>query len=74
MLTPKSAAERLGVSLSLIYQLCSQGLLPHFRFGGKGRRGSLRINEADLHAYVEQCRREASASAPLLSLQHINLG
>lgn len=74
MLTPKTAAERLGVSISLVYSLCSSGVLPHFRFGNKNRRGSVRIDEAELQAYVERCRREVSASAPLLSLRHINLG
>ena len=34
MLTPKAAAERLGVSSSLVYQLCNEGVLPCYRFGG----------------------------------------
>lgn len=64
LLKPKAAAELLGVSISLIYQLCNDGLLPHYRFGGKGRRGHVRIDDADLRAFTEQCRREASASWP----------
>jgi excisionase family DNA binding protein len=33
MLTVKRAAERAGVSVSLIYSLCAEGRLPHIRLG-----------------------------------------
>ena len=37
MLTPKQVAERIGVSDSLVYEWINSGMLPHFRFGRKGR-------------------------------------
>jgi excisionase family DNA binding protein len=70
MLTPKTAAERLGVSISLIYQLCSEGTLQCFRIGRKDRRGKVLIDEQDLQAYVEQCRFRPAA-APVTTLRHI---
>ena len=55
-LTPKQAGERAGVSASLIYQLCQERRLPHYRVGGRGRRGKILIDEADLAAFFEACR------------------
>jgi excisionase family DNA binding protein len=60
MLTPKEAAKQLEVSVSLIYQLCNEGRLAHYRFGGRGRRGSVRIEEADLAAYQHAAKRESA--------------
>ena len=48
MLTPKQVSEQLGVSDSLVYEWCGQGLLPHFRFGRKGKRGKVMIEQSDL--------------------------
>lgn len=45
-ITVKQAATRLGVSKSLIYQLCAIGKLPHYRVGIG--RGTIRIEERDL--------------------------
>jgi excisionase family DNA binding protein len=74
LLKVQQVADRLGVSVSLVYQLCADGLLTHFRLGGKEKRGRVMVEESDLAAFMEQCRREATASAPVLSLKHINLG
>ena len=38
MLTVKQAAKRAGISESLVYEWCAEGVLPHYRFGRKGRR------------------------------------
>jgi len=43
-LSPKQAAERLGVHRETIYRLCARGELPHLRVGA-----ALRV---DLGAYV----------------------
>ena len=51
MLDVKSAATRLGVSASLLYQMVSRREVPHFRIGSK-----ILFDEADLHAYREGCR------------------
>ncbi len=72
MLTPKQVAERIGVSDSLVYEWCAQGLLKHYRFGGKGRRGCIRIEEADLAAFLAACLHEVRA--PIPPLKHIKLG
>jgi excisionase family DNA binding protein len=71
MLTPKQAAEKIGVSDSLIYEWCAAGLLPHYRFGRKGRRGCIRIAEAELDAFLSRCRQEALPPVP--PLKHIQL-
>jgi excisionase family DNA binding protein len=73
MLTPKAAAERLGVSPSLIYQLCNEGVLPSYRFGGAGKRGRVMVAEPDLEAYIDRCRHEATANRLPLKLKHINM-
>ncbi len=55
-LSPKQAAERVGVSPSLVYDWCRDQLLAHYRFGAKGRRGRILIAPADLDAFMRQCR------------------
>jgi excisionase family DNA binding protein len=52
MMTVKAAAKRLGVSDSLVYELCACGALPHVRIGRPGSRGCIRISEADIEAYL----------------------
>lgn len=75
MLTPKQVAERVGVSDSLVYEWCAQGLLKHYRFGGKGRRGCIRIEEADLDTFLAACIHEARPPpAPPLKHIHLNHG
>ena len=57
-LTPKQAAEREGISPSLVYRWCEEGRLPHYRVGAVGRRGRILIDPADLNAFMGKCRRE----------------
>src|SRR4051812_39596573 len=52
LLTVKQAAEAAGVSDSLVYEWCSEKLLPHYRFGTKGKRGKVMIDEKDLDAFL----------------------
>ena len=54
--TPNEAAKEIGVSPSLVYQWCREQLLPHYRFGGNGRRGRILIALADLEAFMKGCR------------------
>ena len=63
----KQAAERLGISESLIYALCRLGVISHTRHGRPGKRGCIRIEEAALESYREGCK---GAQAPL-PLTHI---
>jgi excisionase family DNA binding protein len=62
MLTVKQAAERANVSTALVYQWCEERRLPHYRLGGKGKRGKLLINPADLDAFMQSLRVEAGES------------
>jgi len=48
-LSPRQAAERLGVHRETIYRLCARGELPHTRVGSAVR--------VDLAAYVARFRR-----------------
>lgn len=58
MLTPKQVAERINVSVSLVYAICSEGLLPSYRFGGSAKRGRVLIDEEDLLEFMRRCRRD----------------
>ena len=51
VLTVRQAAERLQVAAATIYDLCARKVLRHIRVG-RGR-GTLRIREDDLDAFVE---------------------
>ncbi len=72
MLTPKQAAGKVGVSDSLVYEWCADGVLPHYRFGRPGRRGKILIDEAELARFMAAHKQEARApAAPPLT--HIKL-
>jgi excisionase family DNA binding protein len=60
MLTVKQAAERAGVSPSLIYALVAEGRLRHIRLGREGRRGVIRIRAEDLVELIANCVRDGS--------------
>jgi excisionase family DNA binding protein len=73
-LTSKQAAQRAGVSVSLLCQWCRDRLLPHYRCGKSGRRGKILVEESDLDAFLAGCRVEAQVpEAPLPPLKHIRL-
>lgn len=57
MLTVKGVAKRAGVSAGLVYDWISSGRLAHFRLGKQGRRGSIRIDEADLDTFLRTLKR-----------------
>jgi excisionase family DNA binding protein len=73
MLTPMQVAEQAAVSVSLVYEWCAQDLLRHYRLGGKGKRGCIRIEEKDLHDFLSRCRQEPRSEAPPPVLKHIKL-
>lgn len=73
-LTIRQASERTGVSTSLLYQMCAERRLPHFRLGRDGRRGKLLVEEGDLEAFLAAARVEARAgddTAVAPPLRHI---
>lgn len=53
-LTPKDVAERLSLSLTAVYAIIEAGELPCIRVGA--HRGRIRIEEAELIAYIEKGR------------------
>jgi excisionase family DNA binding protein len=55
-LTVKQAAEQARVSPNLIYQLCLERRLPHYRIGSRGRRGKILIESSDLAAFFASCK------------------
>ncbi len=57
---------------NMVYKLCAQKRLPHYRIGGDGKRGCIRIDEADLEAFLAACKQDggpALAAAP--ALKHV---
>ena len=67
MFTVKQTAERLGVSASLVYGLCSAGRLRHERYGLG--RGTIRVPPDALDEYrraqtVPAASRVATTPAP----------
>jgi excisionase family DNA binding protein len=74
MLTVKQVAERLRISASLVYSWCEDQVLPHYRMGGKGKRGKILIEEAALDSFLQSCKVEPRAlDASSLNLKHITI-
>jgi excisionase family DNA binding protein len=74
MLTVKQVAERLRISASLVYSWCEDRILPHYRMGGKGKRGKILIEEAALDAFLQSRKVEDKpVDASSLGLKHITL-
>lgn len=71
MLTPQEAAKRLGVSASLIYQLCRELVLKHYRLGGKGKRGRIRIDAEEIERFRAVCCRDGLSVLP--PLKHLTM-
>jgi excisionase family DNA binding protein len=67
MLTPREAAKRIGVSVSLVYAWVEAKLIPHYRAGLKGRGGKILIAEGDLLAFWESLKVEAAPRERRLS-------
>lgn len=61
-MTVKEAAKRLEVSPSLVYDWCKAGSMPHKRFGRKGKRGTIRISEADIAAFERETQVEIESN------------
>jgi excisionase family DNA binding protein len=70
--TVKQAAQRIGISASLVYELCNLGVIRHGRHGRPGKRGTIRIEDEAVAEYMKMCQREGSRPAPL-PLRHITL-
>lgn len=71
--TVKECAEILRVSPATVYQLCARRKLPHVRVGAG--RGTIRIREEDLAAYLAAAAVPsvaAATSAPVM-LKHLKV-
>jgi excisionase family DNA binding protein len=74
VLTVKQVAARLRISASLVYSWCEDHMLPHYRMGGKGKRGKILIEEAVLDAFLQSRKVETGPCDSLaLDLKHITL-
>jgi excisionase family DNA binding protein len=71
LLSVQQAAERLTVCPSTIYTLCGQRKLAHIRVGA--RRGTIRIDEADLAAFMENCKVSEQSPRNAAGLKHIQV-
>jgi len=58
MLTVREVAKRLKVSATCVYQLIEKGSIACHRIGTG--RGTIRIGESDLSAFLDDCREERS--------------
>jgi len=71
-LTPKEAADYLGCSVSLVYQLADERRIAHFRIGGRGRRGKYSFTLEALDAFLESCKIEVTpAPTPEKKFRHL---
>jgi len=80
VLTVKAAANRIGVSVALVYHWVEAKLLTHYRAGFKGKRGKVLIEESDLLAFWDTLKvtpePRCETKAPVktnLKLKHITL-
>lgn len=71
VLTVKQTADQLQVSAALVYQLCAGRKLAHHRLGVG--RGTIRIAEADLAAFVEDCKVLPYTLANVAGLRHLTM-
>lgn len=59
LVRPKDAADMLGLSRSQVYELIAAGELSSVRIG-RGNRPAHRIEIAEISAFIERNRRNAS--------------
>ena len=72
MLRVKQVAEKLGISVALVYELTAKGKLTSYRIGLG--RGAIRFKDEDVQVYLETCRVEGERVQPVRPrLKHIKL-
>ncbi len=73
-MTVQQVAKQLEISASLVYELCHAGVIACTRHGRPGKRGTIRIAEEAVQAYLASCKGEARPRAgPALNLRHVKL-
>jgi excisionase family DNA binding protein len=63
-LSVADAASVAGVSRNLVYAWCAERRLPHYRLGGRGRRGRILIDAADLEVFLQTLKVQAEENRP----------
>jgi excisionase family DNA binding protein len=56
-MTVAEASKLIGISASLVYELCRLGSIRHSRHGRPGRRGCIRISEDAIGEYLANAER-----------------
>lgn len=72
-MTVKQAAQKIGISPSLVYSLCRDGIVRHTRHGRPGKRGCIRISEEAVAEYLAACQQRGRLPAAPLPLKHLSL-
>ena len=81
LLTVLQVAERLQLSVALIYSMANAGTLPALRVGNG--RGSIRFREQDVQEYLDDCAvvgkksrkpRVCGRTTPKHEFKHLKLG
>ncbi len=73
VITVKQAARRLGISTSLVYALCSEGVIRHTRHGRSGKRGCIRITEASVEEYLALSKGNGRLKTAPIPLKHLTV-
>lgn len=55
-MTVKEFARKAEISLSLAYVLIAEGRVPHRRIGQTGKRGAIRVTDADFEQFIESTK------------------
>ena len=73
MMTVKEVSQAINVSPSIVYQLIESGKLKCYRIGIG--RGTIRISQSQLEAYLQKCEKKGSQAKPVtgLKLGHLEL-
>jgi excisionase family DNA binding protein len=64
VLTVKNIAEQLRISAGIVYGWVNSGRLACVRLGAAGKRGAIRVREADLTAFLESLKQGGRQPEP----------
>jgi excisionase family DNA binding protein len=71
-MTVAEASKRIGISASLVYELCRLGMIRHSRHGRPGKRGTIRLSDDAVGEYLLACERQGLEWREHEPLQHIH--
>jgi excisionase family DNA binding protein len=70
-MTVAEAAKKIGISVSLTYELCRLGTIRHSRHGRPGRRGTIRISPEAVAEYLANAERRSPLPDDSSPLKHL---